>query len=86
MIEGYERSTYNNPFKTPATEGFGRAYIVTRQPNDLFYYIFKISDLFCKEEESKPPNFPIKLNLTASGESNMSELFDSGEPNMSVSL
>jgi len=56
---------------------------VTRRPNDLFYYIFKISDLFCKEIESEPPNFSIKLNLTVSGESSTSELFDSGKPNMS---
>ena len=83
MIEGYERTAYNNPFKTPATEDFGRPYIVTRRPDGSFYYIFKISDLFCKEMESEPPNFSIELNLTVSRESNTSELFDSGKPNMS---
>ena len=56
---------------------------MTRRPDGSFYYIWEISDLFCKEEWPDPIYFPIKLNLTASGESNTSELFDSGKPHMS---
>jgi len=41
---------------------------VTRRPDGSFYYIWEISDLFCKEEWPEPIYFSIKRNLTASGE------------------
>ena len=52
---------------------------MTKRPDGSFYYIWEISDLFCKEEDTKPPNispespnFSIEHNLTASGEFYMS--------------
>ena len=49
---------------------------MTRRPDGPFYYVWKISDLFCKETGSEPPNISIKLDLTASGRFNMGVYLD----------
>ena len=49
---------------------------MTRRPDGLFYYIFEIPDLLCKETYPEPPNISIKFDLTASGELNMPVFLD----------